>query len=78
MPDLVTGEDNNNDDDQGGDNEKANQSSIPLVVTVSKEDGPTLEFGCTAFPDEITIDSLLVKYPEASEDEIPYEGPDFQ
>ncbi|RVW49323.1 Uncharacterized protein, mitochondrial [Vitis vinifera] len=53
MPDLVTGEgdDDNNDDD----NEKGNQSSIPLVVSVSKKNGPFLEFGCTAFADEIAM-----------------------
>ncbi|XP_052184559.1 uncharacterized protein At2g39795, mitochondrial-like [Diospyros lotus] len=72
MPDLVTGEDDDDDD-----TEKSNQSSIPLVVRVSKRGGPSLEFGCTAFPDEIAIDSLSVKDPEHSEDQIAYEGPDF-
>ncbi|KAK4750192.1 hypothetical protein SAY87_027641 [Trapa incisa] len=74
MPDLVTGEDDGDDDDS----EKANQSSIPMVVSVAKGDGPCLEFGCTAYPDEIVIDSLSVKSPESSEDQIAYEGPDFQ
>ncbi|KAL6977400.1 hypothetical protein U1Q18_026198 [Sarracenia purpurea var. burkii] len=75
MPDLVTGE--NEDDDDDDDTEKSNQSSIPLVVRVSKKSGPCLEFGCTAFPDEISIDSLSVKDPDNSEDQIAYEGPDF-
>ncbi|KAJ9684359.1 hypothetical protein PVL29_016705 [Vitis rotundifolia] len=75
MPDLVTGEDD--DDNNDDDNEKGNQSSIPLVVSVSKKNGPFLEFGCTAFPDEIAIDSLSVKNPEISEEQIAYEGPDF-
>ncbi|KAM7494866.1 hypothetical protein LguiB_029475 [Lonicera macranthoides] len=75
MPDLVTGEDENDNDDD--DNEKANQSCIPLVVRVSKKGGPSLEFGCTAFPDEISIDSLSVKDQDSSEDQIAYEGPDF-
>ncbi|XP_059666318.1 uncharacterized protein At2g39795, mitochondrial-like [Cornus florida] len=75
MPDLVTGEnDDGNDDD---DDEKANQSSIPLVVTVAKAGGPCLEFNCTAYPDEISIDSMSVKDPENSDDQIAYEGPDF-
>lgn len=74
MPDLVTGE----EDDDDNDSEKANQSSIPLVINVAKGDGPCLEFGCTAYPDEIVIDSLSVKSPENSEDQIAYEGPDFQ
>lgn len=76
MPDLVTGEDGaDNDDDD--DDEKGSQSSIPLVVSVSKKSGPCLEFSCTAFPDEIAIDSLAVKDPESVEDQIAYEGPDF-
>ncbi|KAK6156181.1 hypothetical protein DH2020_010429 [Rehmannia glutinosa] len=78
MPDLVTGEDNddNDNDDEEGE-EKGNQSSIPLVVRISKKSGPCLEFGCTAYPDEIAIENLSVKDPENSEDQIAYEGPDF-
>lgn len=79
MPDLVTGEDgddNDNDNDEEG-QERANQSSIPLVVKTSKKNGPCLEFGCTAYPDEIAIDSLSIKDTENSEDQIAYEGPDF-
>lgn len=69
MPDLVTGK-------YEGDEDR-NQSSTPLIVKTSKKDGPYLEFGCTAYPDEITIDSLSVKDPDLSEDQIGYEGPDF-
>ncbi|MED6174308.1 hypothetical protein PIB30_067897 [Stylosanthes scabra] len=76
MPDLVTGEEN--DDDRDDESERASQSSIPLSVSVSKKDGPYLEFSCVAYPDEIVIDSLSVKNPELSEDQIAYEGPDFQ
>ncbi|KAK4403312.1 putative protein, mitochondrial [Sesamum angolense] len=79
MPDLVTGEENDHDDDDDDDEqeERGNQSSIPLVVRVSKKSGPSLEFGCTAYPDEVAIDSLAVKDPNNSEDQIAYEGPDF-
>ncbi|KAK6135885.1 hypothetical protein DH2020_030372 [Rehmannia glutinosa] len=65
MPDLVTGEDNddNDNDDEEGE-EKGNQSSIPLVVRISKKSGPCLEFGCTAYPDEIAIENLSVKDPK--------------
>ncbi|KAA8534165.1 hypothetical protein F0562_031642 [Nyssa sinensis] len=77
MPDLVTGEDGDDDGDDNDDNEKGGQSSIPLVISVSKKKGPCLEFGCTAFADEIAIDSLTIKDPENSEDQIAYEGPDF-
>ncbi|KAK7845530.1 uncharacterized protein CFP56_009257 [Quercus suber] len=34
-------------------------------------------FGITALPDEICIDSLSIKLPDASEDQLAYEGPDF-
>ncbi|XXG86435.1 hypothetical protein AAC387_Pa11g1332 [Persea americana] len=78
MPDLVTGDENNDDDnDDDADDEKGGQSSIPLVITVSKIHGPTLEFNCTAYADEVAIDSLSVREQEASEDQIAYEGPDF-
>ncbi|KAK4776928.1 hypothetical protein SAY86_005616 [Trapa natans] len=50
-----------------------------MVVSIAKGDGPCLELGCTAYPDEFAIDILLVKSPECSEeDQITYEGPDFQ
>ncbi|MCD9638323.1 hypothetical protein HAX54_022212 [Datura stramonium] len=76
MPDLLTGDEDENDND-AEDHERANQSQIPLVVKVSKKNGPALEFGLTAFADEIAIDSLLIKDPNAAEDQIAYEGPDF-
>lgn len=77
MPDLVTGQSVNDDDDDEDGGGKANQSSIPLAVSVSKKSGPSLEFRCSASPDEISIESLIVKHPEHSEDQIAYEGPDF-
>ncbi|KAL5707282.1 hypothetical protein ACHQM5_025348 [Ranunculus cassubicifolius] len=76
MPSLVTGEKGQYDDDDD-DSEKAEQASIPLLVTVSKNSGHSLEFGVTAFPDEVAIDSMSVKESDSSEDKIPYEGPDF-
>ncbi|XWS74922.1 hypothetical protein CRYUN_Cryun01aG0040100 [Craigia yunnanensis] len=78
MPDLVTGDEQegDEDDDDDDDSEKSSKSSIPLVVTVSKNGSPSLEFSCTAFPDEIAIDSLTVRNTD-SEDELAYEGPDF-
>ncbi|XP_010923218.3 uncharacterized protein At2g39795, mitochondrial [Elaeis guineensis] len=85
MPSLVTGEEPNNDmeddhdeDEGGGRGEKPSQSSIPLTVNVSKGDGPSLEFCCTAYPDEVTIDSMSVSENKESDEEmIAYEGPDF-
>ncbi|CAJ2653228.1 uncharacterized protein At2g39795, mitochondrial-like [Trifolium pratense] len=78
MPDLVTGEEHDNEDnDNDNESERATQSSIPISVTVSKKDGPSLQFSCVAYPDEIVIDNLSVKNPDVSDDQIPYE-PDFQ
>ncbi|KAL3373338.1 hypothetical protein AABB24_005368 [Solanum stoloniferum] len=78
MPDLVTGDEDENDNDRDHpDNEGANQSQIPLVVRVSKKNGPSLEFGITSFADEIAIDTLSIKDPNVAEDQIAYEGPDF-
>ena len=76
MPDLVTSE--NDDDPDGDDSEKASLSSLPLVVCVSKKNRRSLEFNCISYPDEIEIDSLAVKRPGISEDEIAYKGPSFK
>ncbi|KVI07000.1 uncharacterized protein At2g39795, mitochondrial-like [Cynara cardunculus var. scolymus] len=73
---LVTGQEEDDDDDDD-DTEKDNQSSLPMIVKVSKTGGPCLEFGITAYADEIVIDSLSVKDPEMADDQLPYEGPRF-
>ncbi|KAL1207979.1 hypothetical protein V5N11_034272 [Cardamine amara subsp. amara] len=82
MPGLAMDENEDDmDDNEDGDerNEKVNESSIPLVVTVTKKSGLSLEFSCTAFPDEIVIDGLSVNPPEnSSEEQLAYDGPDFQ
>lgn len=84
MPSLITGEEPDNDmegdhDEDGRRGEKPSQSSIPLTVNVSKGDGPSLEFSCTAYPDEVTIDSMSVsENKECDEEMIDYEGPDFK
>ncbi|PHU28003.1 hypothetical protein BC332_00096 [Capsicum chinense] len=77
MPDLVTGNEDEMENIPRDDSERANQSQIPLVVRVSKKNGLCLEFGLTAFADEIAIDSLSIKDPKVAEDQIAYEGPDF-
>ncbi|XP_054784782.1 uncharacterized protein At2g39795, mitochondrial [Prosopis cineraria] len=76
VPNVAAEEDE--DEDEGGDQEEnRDESSIPLVVNISKRSGVTLEFGITAFPDEISIDSLSIKQSEESEDQLAYEGPEF-
>ncbi|KAK1572252.1 hypothetical protein Q3G72_029705 [Acer saccharum] len=77
MPDLVTGEQPEADNDDDDDSEKPNQASLPLVVTITKNCGTSLQFDCTGYPDAISIDNLSVRKSETSEDELPYEGPDF-
>ncbi|CAK7342784.1 unnamed protein product [Dovyalis caffra] len=69
----VTEEEEDDDDDNA---KESDASSIPLVVSITKGSGQSMEFGITAFSDEITIDSLSIKNPESS-DELAYEGPDF-
>ncbi|KAL6142170.1 hypothetical protein ACLB2K_060453 [Fragaria x ananassa] len=76
VPNVSPTEGNDDDDDE---EEKDEDTGIPMVVSVSKGNGKELEFGLTAFTDEICIDSLLIRQPEASEGSkrIAYEGPNF-
>ncbi|KAL9272342.1 hypothetical protein AKJ16_DCAP09551 [Drosera capensis] len=72
-----------NDEDKG-------VFGIPLVVMVSKRNSPTLEFACTAYLDEVSIDSVALRssgindVEEEEEDidvedtEDDYQGPDFR
>ncbi|KAL9249740.1 hypothetical protein AKJ16_DCAP01263 [Drosera capensis] len=103
-PSLQDGfEDENEEEDEGDDDEDEHGAdendedegdfSIPLVVMVSKRNSPTLEFACTAYLDEISIDSVAlrssgIKDVEEEEDidvedidvvdtEDDYQGPDF-
>lgn len=75
MPNIISEEDNNSDDDI--DEENPSESNMSLVVRLGKSSGLVLEFGCTAYPDEISIDTLSVKDPDNVEDPLAYEGPDF-
>ncbi|CAL0304476.1 unnamed protein product [Lupinus luteus] len=76
IPNVAPEENEDGDDHEGEKN--GYETSIPLVVSVFKGgNGVSLEFGVTAFPDEVSIDSLSVKQPEESEEQLAYEGPDF-
>lgn len=83
MPSLVTGEEleddagGNDDDEDGGNDERPSQSNIPLTVSVNKGQGPSLEFHCTAYPDELVIDAMSVRETPSDEEMLSYEGPDF-
>ncbi|KAJ6717953.1 COMPLEMENT COMPONENT 1 [Salix purpurea] len=72
------GQQTDNDVDDGNDDsQRPVQSSIPLVVTISKKCGTCLEFNCVAYADEIKIDSMSITGSETSEDQMPYDGPNF-
>ncbi|MQM10158.1 hypothetical protein Taro_043056 [Colocasia esculenta] len=75
MPDLVTGDRGVEDAERS--EQKSSQSSLPLIANVTKGDGTSLEFGCTAYPDEVCIDSLVVREAGLSDQDLAYEGPDF-
>ncbi|CAE6085449.1 unnamed protein product [Arabidopsis arenosa] len=66
-----------NDEGDDEDQESVGKIRVPMVVSVEKGDGVCLEFGVSAYPDEIVIDSLSIKQPQESENELAYEGPDF-
>ncbi|KAJ6432600.1 hypothetical protein OIU84_019775 [Salix udensis] len=72
------GQQTDNDVDDGNDDsQRPVQSSIPLVVTISKKCGTCLEFNCVAYADEIKIDSMSITGSETSEDQMAYDGPNF-
>lgn len=66
------------DEEEQDDDESAGDSSISLKVVVSKASDPKLEFTCTAFREEITIDDMLiVEKTDEDGEKFPYEGPEF-
>ncbi|CAN8317361.1 unnamed protein product [Cochlearia groenlandica] len=66
------GSDDNDDDG-------SSKSSVPLIVTVTKKSGLSLEFSCLGFPDEIFIDALSVhQHGNSVEDQTANAGPDFE
>ena len=70
-------QDKEGDDATGDEEESQNLSNISLVVTIDKGQGKALEFCCSLGPDEVNIDSLTLKTPDVSDDQSPYEGPEF-
>ncbi|KAJ4847939.1 hypothetical protein Tsubulata_040433 [Turnera subulata] len=78
MPNVDDEEDEDDDENDEDDDEAAGGDNLPLVVKITKGSGEYLEFGITAFADEITIDSLSVKNPNNADDQLAYEGPNFE
>ncbi|KAJ4966572.1 hypothetical protein NE237_018421 [Protea cynaroides] len=79
MPDMAEEDEEDEDDEDDKDDGDAGsgQTYISLIVNVSKGEGPHLEFSCSASPDDITIDNMMMKSPNTSSNEIAYEGPEF-
>ncbi|KAK9158884.1 hypothetical protein Scep_005458 [Stephania cephalantha] len=75
MPDYVDDNEEGNDENENA--EDGGESSMAMVATICKRDGTCLELGCTAYADDISIDSLIVKNADTSEDVDAYEGPEF-
>ncbi|XP_020587157.1 uncharacterized protein At2g39795, mitochondrial-like [Phalaenopsis equestris] len=80
---MPTVEDTDDNDDEGedekrGEDEKIDQPTIPLTVNISKGEDSNLEFCCTAYADQLVIDSLCIRRnKDESDDLLAYEGPDF-
>ncbi|GAV88842.1 MAM33 domain-containing protein [Cephalotus follicularis] len=70
LPILSISEEEEKKDEEEG-------STVPLVVSISKGSGACLEFGITAYLEEIVIDSFSIKQSQDSADELAYGGPDF-
>ncbi|KAG2240099.1 hypothetical protein Bca52824_091101 [Brassica carinata] len=73
MTNLVTGDKGDDEESEEEEEEeeehedkpeKPKQSNVPLLVTLSKKTGPSLEFRCTAFPDKIVIKDMWVTFPD--------------
>lgn len=54
------------------------EDAIPLVVSITKGRGLSLQFGITSFPNEISIDSFSIILSKVHKDKIAYGGPDFK
>ncbi|RZC67457.1 hypothetical protein C5167_011139 [Papaver somniferum] len=70
-------EDSDDVDEDGHDGKGEHEFSIPMKVTISKGDGPSLELCCFGIPDDIDIYSISLTRPEFSPNQIPYKGPEF-
>lgn len=57
--------------------ENALVSTISMVVTIDKGNGPTLEFCCNLNSDELGIETIALKKPDGFENDGSYTGPEF-
>ncbi|KAI3921834.1 hypothetical protein MKX01_005523 [Papaver californicum] len=75
--DDLDGDNEDSDDVDEDDHEGKHEFSIPIKVTVSKGDGPSLELCCFGIPNDIDIYRISLARPEFSPNRIPYKGPEF-
>ncbi|XP_009773542.1 uncharacterized protein At2g39795, mitochondrial-like [Nicotiana sylvestris] len=68
---------NAEDDAVDSEEESESQPSVPLSVTVSKENGLALEFDVRAFPNKILICGISIKELKSSSNQLDYRGPAF-
>ena len=73
---------NDNDEEDSGSDTNSGRVRVNLTDSISKGDGPFLEFICTRYSDGVSIEGMAVKQKQATEldavDPIPYEGPPFK
>lgn len=65
------------DDAVNSEEESEPQPSVPLSVTVSKENGLSLEFDVRAFPNKISICGISIKEATSSSNQLDCKGPAF-
>ncbi|KAL9662912.1 hypothetical protein QQ045_027747 [Rhodiola kirilowii] len=71
MPNITT-------DVKEGDGDDQDQVSVPLTVIVEKGLSLRLEFGLTAYVDEIVVEYMVTKNLNITNHGVPYEGRDFR
>lgn len=65
------------DDVVNSEEESKPEPSVPLAVTVSKENGLSLEFDVRVFPNKFSICGISIKEAKSSINQLNYRGPAF-
>jgi len=79
---VLSGDVGDDSDEEGSDKDTTSGGiQVNLTVTIAKGGGPSLEFICTGYSDEVSVEGMAVKHKQPTEaeavDPIPYEGPPF-
>ncbi|XP_077252634.1 uncharacterized protein LOC143892046 [Tasmannia lanceolata] len=76
--DLVTGDEGKDDnDDENNDDIKGGQYNLRLIIYICKGYLPNLVLTCLGYREKISFDGMFYPVKPISEDEVLYEGPDF-